>query len=369
MNRKISVYPSPTPNEGEAILLSNPAGVGGEGAVYIAPRPKDGKEIAVKIFSDRKLESDREILPRKIDAMVLMGRTSGKKLVGHPMLAWPRLSVYNRDGRWIGYAMRRAKGKPLSRLAHPMLYRDHFPGMDREKVAKMLVQLLNGVQILHNHQVCIGDVNLNNFLWDGAGDPCFIDVDSFQIEGFPCPVGRPEMTPPEHLGGGSPIHFDKIVRTRESDFFSLGILVFQCLMLGRHPYEHIGGGSPVENLRKGHFPYASGGSAPGTKGGIPAGPWYKIWSHYTHNLKNAFVRAFKDGAADPSKRPSAEDWVRELKKYIGTLNRPGPAIGTDGVTKWRHSRDMIPAKPKPKPKLKNAGHPASTIHIQRRRKP
>ena len=353
MNEKIVVYPAP--NGGEPLSLTvPPIGTGGEGAVYSAPLPGNGKEIAVKVFSDRKLGESRDFLSRKITAMVEMGRANGKALVRHPMLAWPQLSVYDENGDWVGYAMKRAQGKPLSRLAHPMLFRKHFPGMDREKVALMLMSLLNAAQALHNHGVFIGDVNPNNVLWDGGDFPCWIDIDSFQVdalngERFPCPVGRPEMTPPEHLGRDHrQIRFDKIVRTRESDFFSLAILVFQCMMLGRHPYEHIGGGSPVENMRTGHFPYAKGGAVPGTEGGVPMGPWHKIWSHYTYNLKRAFVRAFVDGAGDPSRRPSTEEWVKELEEYVRILNHPDSAPRAGGAPEFRHSRDMIPPEEKPK---------------------
>lgn len=348
MNQQITVFPAP--NGGESIALASPVGTGGEGAVYIAPMP-DGRKVAVKVFSERKLESasDRDFLSRKIETMVRMGRANDRALIRHPMLAWPQLSVYDADGQWVGYAMKPAKGKPLSYLAHPMLYRNHFPEMDREKVAQMLVALLNAAQVLHNQGVFIGDVNLNNVLWDGEDVPCWIDVDSFQVdapngERFPCPVGRPEMTPREHLDGD----YAKIVRTPESEFFSLAILVFQCLMLGRHPYEHIGGGGPVENLRGGHFPYKAGGAVPGTRGGVPKGPWHKIWSHYTYNLKRAFVDAFVDGARDPSKRPSVERWGKELEEYVRILNLPDSAPRADGEAEWRHSRDMIPAEEKPK---------------------
>ena len=353
MGEKIVVYDAPS--GGVPLSLAAPIGTGGEGAVYIAPRPGDGKEIAVKVFNDRKLGESRDFLSRKITAMVEMGKANGKALVRHPMLAWPQLPVYDQNGRWVGYAMKRAQGKPLI-LANPMSYHEHFPGMNREKTVLMLAKLLNAAKVLHNHEVFIGDVNPSNVLWDGEGDPCWIDIDSFQVaapngERFPCPVGRPEMTPPEHLGQSrnyGNINYAAIVRTRESDLFSLAILVFQCLMLGRYPYDHIGGGSPVENLRKGRFPYVQGGAVPGTHGGIPKGPWHKIWTHYTYKLKQLFVRTFVDGALAPSKRPSADEWVKELRGYVRILNLPDSAPRVGGAPEFRHSRDMIPAEEKPK---------------------
>ena len=339
MSNDIIVYDKP--RNGKALCLPESArvGGGGEGVVYAVNRPGDGKKIAVKVFSEKTLNENekRDSLSRKIAAMVEIGKRDNCALINFPMAAWPQLSVYGEDGAFVGYGMRLAEGKTLLRLAHPMLYKEHFPGMDREKVADMLFRLWESAQFLHARDICIGDVNLTNFLCNDRYEGCWIDADSFQVGGFPCPVGRPEMTPPEHLDK----NYEDIVRTPRSDLFSLAILTFQCLMLGRHPYDHIGGeGNSVDNLRKGHFPYTTGNAPPGKQGAVPTGPWYRMWSHYTFKIKKLFARAFKEGAGDPLKRPSSGEWMSTLKEYVGVLRSP-TAYG-------KHSRDMKPAEEKQK---------------------
>lgn len=276
--------------------------------------------------------------------MVEIGKRNQEALVNYSRIAWPKLSVFDKDKHFVGYAMKYVNGKPLTKLAHPKVYENNFPDMNREKVAQMLICLWKSVQFLHERDIYIGDVNLNNVMCSAHYKTCWIDVDSFQVGNpdspasfYPCPVGRPELTPPEHQGMEN---FAKVRRTRESDLFSLAILTFQCLMLGRHPFEHIGGGSPVDNLRKGRVPYLSGGSIPGEEGAVPPGPWYNIWDWYTHKVKKLFQRALRDGLHDVRLRPSADDWITTLNEYVRVLNNPNK--------RFAHRWEMMPDEPKPR---------------------
>jgi len=64
----------------------------------------------------------------------------------------------------------------------------------------------------------------------------FIDTDSFQIEGYPCPVGMISYTRPLHHKK----RYNSYLRTKADDIFAVTILVFQILMLGKHPYSFKG---------------------------------------------------------------------------------------------------------------------------------
>ena len=122
------------------------------------------------------------------------------------------------------------------------------------------------------------------------------------------------MIAPEHHGANLKV----VDRTPESDLFSLAILMFKCLMLGRHPYDSVGGGDVQENLRRGHFPYGTGGAAPGFQGAIPNGPWYLIWSHLSFDLKTLLIRTFTDGATTlPCARDRANGSSRSRNISMG----------------------------------------------------
>jgi DNA-binding helix-hairpin-helix protein with protein kinase domain len=302
-------------SSGSEQLLAAELGRGGEGSAHgLLARP----DLAVKIYNPEKLASHGPALRRKIEAQIGLWPALEKLPV-----AWPRLSVFDQKGSWIGYAMKRGAGVPLRKLAHPGLGHKYFPQLTRRFTTQALLQLVSCVDSLHRANIHLGDINLNNFLCDPAtGQVTLIDCDSFQVatplgEVFPSPVGSPDTTPPEHLG----LDFARIQRTASSDAFSLAILIFQCLMLGRHPYDSIGGCNPVDNLRQGHFPYGEGGSRPGSQGAIPCGPWYLLWSHLSGSLKSAFIRNFREGALDPLARPGVDDWRLLLKQYNHAMEK------------------------------------------------
>ena len=59
------------------------------------------------------------------------------------------------------------------------------------------MNILSAVNLLHKHNVLLGDISGSNILVTDQCETFIVDTDSFQIEGHPCPVGNPEFTPPE----------------------------------------------------------------------------------------------------------------------------------------------------------------------------
>lgn len=330
---------------GKEQVLGNLLGKGGEGEVFaLQSRP----EVAVKLYHQELLQRRKGELREKIEAQIEL-----YPALKHLPLAWPRISVFDSAGQWIGYAMGRAKGVPLRKMAHPALQKQVFPKLGRCEIATRLIRLLEVVQTLHRHGVMLGDVNLGNVLVvpENPAEVWLIDCDSMQVKAangqhFPCPVGTPEFSAPEHQPGRGGASFVEVIRTPESDTYSLAILMFQCFMLGRHPFDQVDGKSPAHNMLKGDFPYGRNGIRPGTSGSIPAGPWYVIWSWLSFNLKNNFCTTFCEGGADPSLRTPIADWIKCLKQYQYAINNPEygglvdelrpsfakPSKGVDGIS-------------------------------------
>lgn len=313
---------------GTVQLVGDEIARGGEGSVYPL---KARQDIVVKLYHLETLDKRGATLREKVDQMIGL-----RPQFATLPLAWPALAIYDRDGRWRGYAMRRLAGIPLSKLAHPMLGARHFPGLNRIEVVDMLMRIVATVSQMHAHGVRLGDINLHNFLFDHAsGQVGVIDCDSFQLEMggkvFSCTVGAPDMIPPEHHGQV----LADVRRTVESDLFSLSILIFKCLMLGRHPYDFVGGSTVVENLKAGRFPYGAGGSAPGRDGAIPNGPWYLIWSHLSFDLKNLLIRTLSEGALNPDARAGTEEWLDALSRYRYGLNKGHHEIALRPVVQKR----------------------------------
>lgn len=300
---------------------------GGEGEIFpLADRPG----ILVKRYFDAQLAKEKSYLTEKIAAMA-----SVRSQFQGMNTSWAAIAVYSdpQQKEWIGYAMPRVEGKTMRTLAHAMLYKKHAPNLNRRDLANMMVDWLTTIKKLHSMEVMIGDYNLSNFMWNPKNLKVgFIDCDSYQFKhggkNYPCLVGSPDLTAPEHHGKS----FKQVVRTPESEHFSIAIILFMCFMLGRHPYDIVGGGDPVKNLQEGNFAYGKGNN--GIQN-IPKGDWYKIWSHMTYNMKTLFVSTFTEGASDPRKRATVTQLISVLKQYVKELD------------KGYHSLEMRPTEVKP----------------------
>lgn len=309
-------------SQGKPQRLDKLFGKGGEAVVYpLAQRD----EVLVKLYHEAELTKRGTTLQQKVEAMRKVPALAGQKGV-----SWPLISVFD-SNRWIGYAMYKAKGVTMFKLAHAKLYQRHFPNLDREQLTGYLISLVRQLKQLQKNGVMMGDYNLNNIICDPNSDRLtLIDCDSYQVrvngQHFACPVGTPDMTPKEQHGKA----FSDLVRTKESEAFSLAITLFKCLMLGRHPYDIVGGDDPVTNLKSGNFAYGIGNK------GVPKGPWYNIWSHMPHRLKSHFITTFTEGADDPSKRTTLDEWLESLELYRKEIKKG-----------W-HEAAICPEKPKEK---------------------
>lgn len=304
--------------------LSSRMAKGGEGEIF--PRT-DRPDILVKRYYAALLNKEQSHLEEKVEAMRSM-----RHLFSNLNTGWAAISVFDENRQWIGYAMPKVEGQTMRSLAHAILYQRHAPNLTRRDIATMMVSWLKTIKKLHAHNIMIGDYNLSNFMWNPSTlEVGFIDCDSYQItykdKTYPCLVGSPDLTAPEHHGKS----FKDTMRTPESEYFSISIIIFMCFMLGRHPYDIVGGEDPVKNLQQGNFAYGEGNNG---KRNIPKGDWYKIWSHMSYNMKSLFVKTFTDGANQPSQRATIEEWIGVLQQYIKEID------------KGYHSLEMKPAQVK-----------------------
>jgi len=312
---------------GEAVSLSaTPLAQGGEAAVHTVCQYPN---VVVKLYHPQVLQKRAGVLREKIEAMTREPKL--ERLKQHTGLSWPRFSVFDDQGQWRGYAMRKAEGVRMNMLAHAMAYREHFPQLDRQTLVAYLLDLLYTLRELHAAGICVGDYNLANFLCQpGSQAVTLIDCDSWQVRAagktFSCAVAAPDMLAPELMGK----QLESVPRTLESEQFSLAILIFKALMLGRHPYDVVDGADPVENIRNGWFPYGYGG------GGIPKGAWFNIWSHLPYMLKEKFVQTFRAGCKNPKQRSTVAQWIDALEVYQREMGR-----------QW-HVTDIKPSQPKTK---------------------
>ena len=288
------------------IQLGDNIGVGGEAIVYrVTNRPAQLAKIYNRIRAnhEEKLLWMRDHSPD--DPAVALG---------HASLAWPLDLLYNGKGQFVGYLM------PFIRNAvivfdvfNPRRRAQVLPNFNYRYLHRTAQNLATTLSALHARDYVIGDLNESNVMVTPQALVTIIDADSVQVdpEGplvYPCPVGKPEYTPPELQGKP----FENLVRTPLHDSFGLAILIFQLLLGGSHPYRArwLGAGDPPpieERIRWGCFPYLKSPPCP-----VRPPPNVPGLNTLHPDLVTLMWRCFVDGYRDPSQRPTPDMWRRAL---------------------------------------------------------
>lgn len=292
---------------GRALPLDRMIGKGGEGVVYrIAGDPAH----AVKLYTT----SDRLNREDKVVAMVKHG------LAGQsPLVAFPLAVAHLSDGTFAGFVMKLVMNhRPIHELYAPGSRKQHFPKADYRFLARAASNIARAFASVHKTGCVVGDINHSGVLVSMEAVAALIDADSFQFtadgEQYLCKVGVPEYTPPELQG--KPL--SGIVRTQDHDAFGLAVMLFQVLLMGRHPFVGTvrrGELPPMdESIRDFRYVYAEDRDV-----GMDQPPGTPALSDFSAELAALFNRAFSKSGV--GRRPSAKEWVDALVRFEGSLVR------------------------------------------------
>lgn len=282
---------------------------GGEALVY---RVKGRSDVVAKVYHHARPGYDHKLLWMRSNPPADPSRGTG-----HAAIAWPRDLLRDVNGRFVGFTMPLVVGAvPLLDVLSPRVRAQVLPAFDRRYLHRTARNLALAVAALHARGYVVGDMNQSNVLVTPSALVTLIDTDSFQVQEarpaqivfYPCPVGKPEYTPPELQGQP----FAGVVRQLEHDRFGLAVLIFQLLMEGSHPFRGLwrGAGDPPmleEKIARGLYPYAAlpapeVGPAPGAPSLDTLFP----------PLVALFDDAFRLGHDNPRRRPAAETWAEAL---------------------------------------------------------
>ena len=297
-------------SNGQLITIGSELARGGEGGIY--DFPPDASLVA-KVYHADKLKN---IDGYKLQLMLANPPDDSAKSHGYVSIAWPvdLLLPISGSRQIIGFLMSRVQQvRPIHDYYNPKTRRQNIPGFNYFYLHHTARNFAAAMSALHAKKYVIGDVNESNILVSETAMVTLVDTDSFQVRDFQqnkvyrCPVGKPEYTPPELQAK----RFADYDRTPEHDLFGLGVLIFQLLMEGMHPFAGVYQGTeeppPMETrILAGHFPY-------GTKK-VPyrPGPMALRFEVLHPRLRELFVYCFEDGHNNPQGRPDARTWVKAL---------------------------------------------------------
>lgn len=299
---------------------------GGEGTIYTTSI----QGVVAKIYKPDKLDQAKF---KKLSLMMT-------KSIDCEGICFPLALLYNQRGEFVGYLMRQARGKELQRCVFiPQLLKKAFPDWTKTDTVTLCVTILKKLKYLHDRNIILGDINPNNILVVSPTEVYFVDTDSYQIEGFPCPVGTINYTAPEIQRK----EYSSFLRTLGNERFAVATLLFMIMLPGKPPYSLQGGENQIDNILNGDFAYASGSRSSGK---APEGMWRFCWSHLPRYLKDDFYETFRKGGEHSTEktRYSTGDWLKKFEYYLELL-KSGKLADQDAM-----SMDIFPSRLKKNPK-------------------
>ena len=366
---------------GNQITLGKELARGGEAVVY---RIQGTNDVIAKRYNSPTTGYDK-----KLEWMIANPPADPNQATNHVSIAWPRDVLYDTHQRLVGITMPFIPNAiPLLGVFNPRLRAKKLTGFNWFYLHRTAQNLAAALAAIHARGYVVGDLNESNILVTPTALVTLIDTDSFQVQKqdhaqiitYPCPVGKAEYTPPELQGQV----FRETIRQAVHDRFGLGVLIFQILMDGSHPFRgkwQESGDAPLleEKIQAGWFPHD-----PAAKSKVIPPPNVRLDILHPH-LATLVRRCFIEGHTRPDQRPTAEEWDHALEQaekelvqcrnghyYSGHLSQcprcqsraarrqqPLPAVP--------HSAPQ--PKPKPQPAPQPKPQPTSPVQPQPRPRP
>ena len=220
----------------------------------------------------------------------------------------------------IGFIMQEVQGREIHELYGKSSRQVHFPRVDFRFLVEVARNAAISTDRLHKKHIVLGDVSGKNLMVRDNGTVCWIDADSFVI-GDPdfttiCELATLDWTAPELQEN----RYSKLSRVPAHDAFGLAVIIFQLLMLGRHPFQgkFTGTGETPEiptSISNRWYAHAGYSGIPFRGGPVGTPPI----EHVGERLQDLFLRTFTSD--NPLKRPTASDWIPALENLAKNLCR------------------------------------------------
>ena len=295
-------------SRGKIVFLGRELGRGGEGAVFeIADNPALVAKIYHEPVSDDKAEKLRQMVALNDEKLSKLAAWVIETLHGEPR------------GAVVGFLMPRVgSGKAIHELYNPRSRRQFFPEADWRFLIRAAANSARAFAVVHAHNHAVADVNHGNIVIAADATARLIDCDSYHInapsKSFLCEVGVATHTPPE-LQNRS---LRDVTRTANHDNFGLAVLIFQLLMMGRHPFsgQFLGADADEENTLENSIAnrrFAYGENALSRQMRQPPGtlPLAAVSPKIAAMFERAFIEI--------ENRPTAREWATALDELEQNL--------------------------------------------------
>lgn len=219
--------------------LGTQIGSGGEGDVYRI----EGEPLVAKIYrtpDSRIAEKIQYMIDHPIADVSRQRDISNFSFQS----AWPKDILYSEDKQFLGYVMPLIDGNleiiTVDRGCDTPASKKILPGYNRAFPVIVASNLAKAMDYLHRQNCIIGDLNPKNILVTTTGGIVLLDTDSFDLLNednnahYRCCVGTEDYLAPELQGRN--LRSANSIFSVFSDYFSLGVHIFQLLMANYHPF-------------------------------------------------------------------------------------------------------------------------------------
>ncbi len=243
-----------------------------------------------------------------------------QKPVKRQGIGWPVSMLHDASGKFVGSLVPEATGIPLmqSVLGEDQLNR-HFPDWNKKDLCDLIISILDHIIFLQDRHIFFGCINPQSILVKDKDKVYFVDMDCYQIEGYPCVTQNITFQPPELQMSG----ICKRLYTQQTENYEIAELVFMLLMPGKTPYAKEKNTDMAQSIANMKFPFSWNGLPGDKEVDRPSGRWRFVWSHLG-TLKGDFYNTFMRDKAfnSPEKRRSARFWLHEVCAFRKELEHP-----------------------------------------------
>ncbi|HMK26491.1 MAG TPA: hypothetical protein VK483_10715 [Chitinophagaceae bacterium] len=310
-------------NKEEIIMDKNPIGLGGEGEIYEIIKPANRQSKVFKLFN-LKYRAEKE--PKIKDMVADVSKLIIQQLQ-NASLVWPEEIVYE-NSSFCGYIMQKANGILLESLCenelgyypqprHEVRLSKEWSHFDRKTKSSMQHRLklcstiATVLKLLHaSDKYVIGDIKPSNIIVNSCDSISIIDLDSCQIADdkgkiiYESKMNTPEYSPPLDRG---------LQKGKEWDLFIMAIIFYK-ILCGVHPFGNFVCNYPYNKLilpekimEAGLFPFGAKANFCGD-----VMKWHFPFKDLSDDLQQLFILCFGDGLFEPTRRPTADDWINCL---------------------------------------------------------
>ena len=281
-------------------------GAGGQGEVYEVEC--NGKHYALKWYFKHMATSAQKSI---LENLVSRGAPDASFL-------WPQDLVFKVQGEPFGYIM------PL----RPKNYKSIVDMMKRRAepsfyaLCRAAFNLTNGYQKLHAMGYSYRDISFGNLFFDpDNGDVLICDNDNVSANGIDnsSVYGTPRFMAPEIVVG-------KAKPSRNTDLFSLSVLLFYMIMMG-HPLEgKLEADIKCMDIHAMNKLYGTDPVFvfdPANKTNRPVKGYQDnvliYWDLYPQQLKDLFTQSFTEGLTAPNKRVTEKRWLEAFANLMSGI--------------------------------------------------